>query len=312
MSAAGIPARNGSGRRAASASSIPASTRCRSSPRSCRRRSSSRAPTSPSRRTATRRSPPRSASGPPTPTRASPPSSTGGRPARRPGRSRSRPRWATGSRSRMAARGSRSTALLDVEHTPHEYEDIYDRFAELLRDRRSLVDAAPAPPRRRRLHGRPAARHRSLPRLNPNPGGALGHARIFRTPPVAEDVAAPAAGPVPGGRLPGALGRPDAACRRRNWRFTLKDGPRPVDALELGRVQRAAAGPSSSATSTASPSGRKFDTNWEGVLGRRHPRRRRPRARRPPYVLAHSYRRLHHQRAGRRSRRRQGDGRDRL
>ena len=33
--------------------------------------------------------------------------------------------------------------VLDVEHTPHEYEDIYDRFAELLRDRRSLVDAAP-------------------------------------------------------------------------------------------------------------------------------------------------------------------------
>lgn len=33
--------------------------------------------------------------------------------------------------------------VLDVERTPHEYEDIYDRFAELLRDRRSLVDAAP-------------------------------------------------------------------------------------------------------------------------------------------------------------------------
>jgi len=32
---------------------------------------------------------------------------------------------------------------LDVERTPHEYEDIYDRFAELLRDKRSLVDAAP-------------------------------------------------------------------------------------------------------------------------------------------------------------------------
>ena len=33
--------------------------------------------------------------------------------------------------------------MLDVERTPREYEDIYDRFAELLRDRRSLVDAAP-------------------------------------------------------------------------------------------------------------------------------------------------------------------------
>ncbi len=33
--------------------------------------------------------------------------------------------------------------VLDVERPPHEYEDIYDRFAELLRDRRSLVDAAP-------------------------------------------------------------------------------------------------------------------------------------------------------------------------
>ncbi len=33
--------------------------------------------------------------------------------------------------------------VLDVERPPHEYEDIYDRFAELLRDRRSLVDATP-------------------------------------------------------------------------------------------------------------------------------------------------------------------------
>ena len=33
--------------------------------------------------------------------------------------------------------------VLDVERPPHEYEDIYARFAELLRDRRSLVDAAP-------------------------------------------------------------------------------------------------------------------------------------------------------------------------
>jgi D-galactose 1-dehydrogenase len=33
--------------------------------------------------------------------------------------------------------------VLDVERPPREYEDIYDRFAELLRDRRSLVDAAP-------------------------------------------------------------------------------------------------------------------------------------------------------------------------
>jgi D-galactose 1-dehydrogenase len=33
--------------------------------------------------------------------------------------------------------------VLDVERPPHEYEDIYDRFAELLRESRSLVDAAP-------------------------------------------------------------------------------------------------------------------------------------------------------------------------
>lgn len=32
---------------------------------------------------------------------------------------------------------------LDVERPAHEYEDIYDRFAALLRDRQSLVDAAP-------------------------------------------------------------------------------------------------------------------------------------------------------------------------
>ena len=33
--------------------------------------------------------------------------------------------------------------VLDVERPPHEYEDIYIRFAELLRDKRSLVDEAP-------------------------------------------------------------------------------------------------------------------------------------------------------------------------
>lgn len=33
--------------------------------------------------------------------------------------------------------------VLDVERTPAEYEDIYIRFAELLRDKRSLVDSAP-------------------------------------------------------------------------------------------------------------------------------------------------------------------------
>jgi D-galactose 1-dehydrogenase len=33
--------------------------------------------------------------------------------------------------------------VLDVERPPHEYEDIYIRFAELLRDKRSLVDDAP-------------------------------------------------------------------------------------------------------------------------------------------------------------------------
>jgi D-galactose 1-dehydrogenase len=33
--------------------------------------------------------------------------------------------------------------VLDVERPQHDCEDIYDRFAELLRDRRSLVDAAP-------------------------------------------------------------------------------------------------------------------------------------------------------------------------
>ena len=52
---------------------------------------------------------------------------------------------AVGNRLRLqnGGAGLEVNGVLDVEHTPHEYEDIYDRFAELLRDGRSLVDAAP-------------------------------------------------------------------------------------------------------------------------------------------------------------------------
>ena len=52
---------------------------------------------------------------------------------------------ATGTQLKLANGGGRLevNGTLDVERTPHEYEDIYDRFAELLRERRSLVDAAP-------------------------------------------------------------------------------------------------------------------------------------------------------------------------
>jgi D-galactose 1-dehydrogenase len=52
---------------------------------------------------------------------------------------------AVGNRLRLQNGGARLevNGALDVEHVPHEYEDIYDRFAELLRDRRSIVDAAP-------------------------------------------------------------------------------------------------------------------------------------------------------------------------
>lgn len=52
---------------------------------------------------------------------------------------------AAGNQLRLQNGGGRLevNGVLDVERTPHEYEDIYDRFAELLRERRSLVDAAP-------------------------------------------------------------------------------------------------------------------------------------------------------------------------
>ncbi|MCB1502429.1 MAG: Gfo/Idh/MocA family oxidoreductase [Bauldia sp.] len=52
---------------------------------------------------------------------------------------------AAGAQLKLANGGGRLevNGVLDVERTPHEYEDIYDRFAELLRDGRSLVDAAP-------------------------------------------------------------------------------------------------------------------------------------------------------------------------
>ena len=52
---------------------------------------------------------------------------------------------AAGNRLRLEHGGSRLevNGVLDVERPPHEYEDIYDRFAQLLRERRSLVDAAP-------------------------------------------------------------------------------------------------------------------------------------------------------------------------
>jgi D-galactose 1-dehydrogenase len=52
---------------------------------------------------------------------------------------------AAGNRLKLSHGGARLdlNGDLDVQRPAHEYEDIYDRFAELLRDRRSLVDAAP-------------------------------------------------------------------------------------------------------------------------------------------------------------------------
>jgi D-galactose 1-dehydrogenase len=50
-----------------------------------------------------------------------------------------------GTELRLSNGGARLevNGVLDVERPPREYEDIYDRFAELLRERRSLVDTAP-------------------------------------------------------------------------------------------------------------------------------------------------------------------------
>jgi len=52
---------------------------------------------------------------------------------------------AAGNRLKLSHGGARLelNGDLDVERPAHEYEDIYDRFAALLRERRSLVDAAP-------------------------------------------------------------------------------------------------------------------------------------------------------------------------
>lgn len=52
---------------------------------------------------------------------------------------------AAGNQLKLSHGGARLelNGTLDVERPAHEYEDIYDRFAELLRERRSLVDAAP-------------------------------------------------------------------------------------------------------------------------------------------------------------------------
>jgi D-galactose 1-dehydrogenase len=52
---------------------------------------------------------------------------------------------AAGTELKLSSGGARLdvNGVLDVERPPHEYEDIYDRFVELLRDRRSLIDAAP-------------------------------------------------------------------------------------------------------------------------------------------------------------------------
>ncbi|HET7715452.1 MAG TPA: Gfo/Idh/MocA family oxidoreductase [Bauldia sp.] len=52
---------------------------------------------------------------------------------------------ASGTQLRLSQGGARLevNGVLDVERPAREYEDIYDRFAELLREGRSLVDAAP-------------------------------------------------------------------------------------------------------------------------------------------------------------------------
>ena len=52
---------------------------------------------------------------------------------------------AAGNQLKLSHGGARLdlNGTLDVERPAHEYEDIYDRFAALLRERRSLIDAAP-------------------------------------------------------------------------------------------------------------------------------------------------------------------------
>ena len=71
--------------------------------------------------------------------------------------------------------------------------------------------------------------------------------------------------PVPDGRLPGALGRPDAAHAARRVDVRDRAAASTRRALDLGRVPRAADARRSRSTSTASRSGRSSTRRWEGV-----------------------------------------------
>ena len=103
---------------------------------------------------------------------------------------------------------------------------------------------------------------------------------------------------------------PTPRIRTEDWTFTLKDGVRPVKSwnwAEFNELPQTKMTRDIHCVTTWS----KFDTSWEGVMiddiladaGIEPP---------TDYHAGAFLRRLHHQRADRRSRRRQGDGRDAL
>ncbi len=99
---------------------------------------------------------------------------------------------------------------------------------------------------------------------------------------------------------------PTPRIRTEDWSFALKDGPKPVmkwsweefNALPQSKLTR---------DIHCVTKWSKLNTPWEGVLSRRHSCGGRHRAADGVHPRAF-LRRLFHQRAGRRSRRRQGDG----
>ena len=158
--------------------------------------------------------------------------------------------------------------------------------------------------------GRPGAQVRS-PR-SPDPRQEWRHDDpwIFRPPTHQRGRRAAAAGPVRDARFSGAFGRADAARRPGDWRSrsrTARGRSRRWTWDEFEALPRRAGHGDIHCVTKWS----KFDTAWEGVLRRRPVRRRRHRAA-DAFVLAHSLRRLRHQRADRRPGRRQGDGRHAL
>ena len=120
-------------------------------------------------------------------------------------------------------------------------------------------------------------------------GDMHGDTRFFRPPAIAGSRGAAAARPVSGEGLSGAFRRADADRQAGAMELHAEGRPEAGQVVDLGRIQRAAAHQAPHATSTASPSGAKFDTNWEGVAVDDILADAGIDAPPTPYVLAHSF-----------------------